>query len=230
VREGFEDRAASIESQMGRLGLNFEYMLEGDMVDLDDRGLERWFSGYMRNVHPMASCSTKHLLCYEKVAREEWPAVLILEDDALLADAFVQVVEGAAAEIDRDHRPLDPWYISLENSGLRFVPVADRRPGTFLYSATTGRCAGGYMVNLAMAKMLLAAAEGGGLSVQIDTFIDQSLPSDDVQAFWCEPPVVEQGSHSGVFTSSLVGHERSLSRRIGWAIRKMLRRVKYRLM
>ncbi len=213
---------------MQRLGLDFEYMLEGDMADLDEQGLERWFSGFMKDVHAMSSCSTKHLLCYEKLVREEWPAILILEDDALLADNFVQVVEGVAAEIERDHRPLDPWYVSLENSGLRFVAGADRKSGQYLYPTTTGRCAGGYMISLAMAKTLLEAAEGGGLSVQIDTFIDQVLPSEDVQAFWCEPTVVEQGSHSGAFSSSLVGHDKSRLRRLGWALRKMLRRLKSR--
>ena len=84
------------------------------------------------------------------------------------------------------------------------------------------------MISLAMAKTLLEAAEDGGLSVPIDTFIDQVLPREDVQAFWCEPTVVEQGSHSGAFSSSLVGHDKSRSRRVGWAIRKVLRRVKSR--
>lgn len=228
VREGFEDRAASIQAQLDRVRLDFDYMLDGDMVDIDDHVLERWFSGEMKAVSAQTSCAVKHLLCYERMVREEWPAALMLEDDALLTDDFIAVVEGVVAELERDHRLLDPWYVSLENSHLRFVRGADRNRGQYLYATEKGRCTGGYMINLAMARSVLAAAEGGGLAIPIDLFIDELLPRDDVQAFWCEPTVVEQGSHSGVFASSLLGHGKGLVRRAVWTYRKTLRRVKYR--
>lgn len=184
VREGFEDRAASIQAQLDRVRLDFDYMLDGDMVDIDDHVLERWFSGEMK---------------------------------------------GVVAELERDHRLLEPCYVSLENSHLRFVRGADRNRGQYLYATEKGRCTGGYIINLAMARAILAAAEGGGLAIPIDLFIDELLPRDDVQAFWCEPTVVEQGSHSGVFSSSVDGHRKGLVRRVVWTYRKALRRVKYRL-
>ena len=41
VREGYEDRAAHIDAMMARLGLSFEYMLDGDKCDLTPEVLDR---------------------------------------------------------------------------------------------------------------------------------------------------------------------------------------------
>ena len=47
VRHGAEDRAAFIERQLGRLGIEFEYVLDGDRDQLTPAVMARWFRGTM---------------------------------------------------------------------------------------------------------------------------------------------------------------------------------------
>ena len=57
VREGYEDRAAHIDAMMKRLGLQFEYILDGDKTDLTPEILNRWFAGPMKCVQGATSCA-----------------------------------------------------------------------------------------------------------------------------------------------------------------------------
>ncbi|MEM1450340.1 MAG: glycosyltransferase family 25 protein [Planctomycetota bacterium] len=226
VKEGYEDRRASIERQLAEAGLEFSFMLDGDIPDLSEERLERWFSDYMRSASPTTSCACKHLLIWEDLVASGARAALVLEDDALLAGNFVEVVQAAVVELEREHRLDDPWFVSLENSTLRFVPSKDRRAGRYLYPASKGRCTGAYLIGAAFAKQMLEGAEGGGMDQPVDHYIDRYLARDDIQSFWCEPTVVEQGSHAGIFATGIGTPRTSLLHRVHWSIRKLFRHRK----
>ncbi|MEM9379047.1 MAG: glycosyltransferase family 25 protein [Planctomycetota bacterium] len=226
VKQGFEDRRVSIERQLGERRLEFEFMLDGDVADLSRERMDRWFSGQLAEASPKTSCACKHLLIWEAVVERGERAALVLEDDALLSKDFVEVVEAAVAEMEREHRIDDPWFVSLENSTLRFVPSKERRPGQYLYPASKGRCTGAYLMGDALARKMLEAAEGGGVDVPVDWYVDRWLERADVQPFWCEPTVVEQGSHAGVFATALGRPRTSWLHRVHWSVRKMFRRMK----
>ena len=67
VKKGYEDREACIIDQFGRLGIEFEWILDHDKHDLTPDVLERY--GYHGDIPPEAiSCSMKHIAAWERIA------------------------------------------------------------------------------------------------------------------------------------------------------------------
>ena len=89
VRNGAEDRAAFIEGQLARLGIEFEYVLDGDRDRLTPEVMARWFRGTMATPTPDTSCSFKHLTACERIVRDGHDSALVLEDDVVLPPGFV---------------------------------------------------------------------------------------------------------------------------------------------
>ena len=138
VRTGAEDRAASIEAQLRQRGIAFEYVLEGDMEDLEPVLLDRYFTGMMKRVHPKTSCCCKHIIAYSRMMRDGHQSALILEDDIQLSADFVEALNASVAELRaRDDARPDTAVISLENSGLTPV-VSTASPASRSTGPTTG--------------------------------------------------------------------------------------------
>jgi glycosyl transferase, family 25 len=219
VRTGAEDRAASIEAQLRQRGIEFEYVLEGDMEDLEPVLLDQYFTGMMKRVHPKTSCCCKHIIAYSRIVRDGHQNALILEDDIQLDANFVDALATSVAELRArtDARP-QASVISLENSGL--TPVSRPEPGVTLYQSDHGRCTGAYWLGRESAELFLRRAETVKVDRYTDHFQNIFYQSGQVQVWWREPPVAEQGSHSGKFDSLLDGKRGGLVKRTRWATQK----------
>jgi len=230
VKKGYESRRCSIERRMTALEIPFEFMLDGDIPDLDAHLMHRWFAP---NMQPNAatSCACKHLLMYERLLAEGWPGALILEDDILLADDFVAVFNATLEELGATDggRHAKAW-ISYENSTLRMPPRRDLRDGQLLYRTKEPRCTGAYYIGAAAAKGLLDVASSRKLNQPIDWFVgdvarDASSPID---IYWCHPPVAEQGSMNGTFDSMDSRRRSGLIRRVKWIADKWYKAARHR--
>jgi GR25 family glycosyltransferase involved in LPS biosynthesis len=219
VRTGAEDRAASIEAQLQQRGIAFEYVLDGDMEDLEPVLLDRYFTGMMKRVHPKTSCCCKHIIAYSRMMRDGHQSALILEDDIELSVDFVEALNASVAELRaRDDARPDTAVISLENSGL--TPVVSSEPGVSLHRADHGRCTGAYWLGRGSAALFLYRAETDKVDRYTDHFQNIFFQSGEVDIWWREPPVAEQGSHSGRFDSLLDGKRSGLLKRTRWLTRK----------
>ena len=223
VGTGAEARAASIERQLARLGIAFEYVLDGDMHQLTPELLDRWFDGPMKCVQPRTSCCTKHLIAYGRILRDGWRDALVLEDDIILSDDFVEALNASLRELrQRPGSRADEAYISLENSGLRPISkIASRYdPGTTLYRADRGRDTGAYWLARTAAGRFLARAETEKVAEATPFFQNILFQSGAVELYWRHPAVAEQGSHSGKFDSLLTPRRTGRMRRPRWLARK----------
>jgi GR25 family glycosyltransferase involved in LPS biosynthesis len=222
VSTGAEERAASIERQLARHGIDFEYVLEGDMKDLTPEWLDRWFDGVMKCVQPRTSCCSKHLIAYQRMLRDGWRDALVLEDDIFLADDFVVELNASLGELrKRQGGRTDEAFISLENSGLRPLHKVGRYvPGTTLYRAVNGRDTGAYWLARTAAERFLARAETEKVAEATPFFQRILFRSGTVELYWRHPPIAEQGSHSGKFDSLLTVRRTGLMRRPRWLARK----------
>lgn len=227
VKHGYEERRRSIERQLDSLGIEFEFMLDGDIADIDEEMWSRWFAGRF-GPGPSQSCSCKHLLMYRRIAEAGWPGALILEDDIFLAGDFATVFEASLAELrERDLEAVRAAWISYENSTLRTPPWSELRRGRYLYRAMVPRCTGAYYIGAGAAQALLHAAE----TIKVDTPIDmwvtamaKRLP-DDLHIYWCHPTVAEQGSMNGRFDSMDSRRTASIWRRAKWTADKWYKSV-----
>ena len=222
VSTGAEDRAASIERQLARHGISFEYVLERDMTDLTPEWLEQWFAGPMKVVQPRTSCCSKHLVACQRMLRDGWNDALILEDDMFLSDDFVEELNASLKELRaRPDARVDESYISLENSGLRpLSKIATWQPGVTLYRAAKGRDTGAYWLGRGTAAQFLARATAAKISESTPFFQNLVFESGAVDLYWRHPAIAEQGSHSGKFDSLVTAHRVGRMRRPRWLARK----------
>ena len=219
VRKGAEDRAAFIEQQLARLGIQFEYVLDGDRDQLSPEVMARWFRGAMAAPTADTSCSFKHLTACERIVRDGHDTALVLEDDIVLPAHFVEALNRSIGEL-RSRADASPGiaYISLENTGLEtFVPPVG---GQTLVRADHGRAAGAYWLSRGAAERLLHRAERERLEEPFDHFQNRLARSGEMQLWWRHPAIAEQGSHNGMFNSMLAPERGGPLRRLKWLARK----------
>lgn len=223
VRNGYEARAAHIDSMLARLGLNYEYMLDGDISDLSPELIRRWFApgSVMSAPSAVTSCTMKHLYACMSIIDRGLPGAVVLEDDIALRDDFRNVVEESLAEL-----PEGPAIISYEDTRLRFVPYSMRRPGKVLYPGDRDRFAGAYYINAAGARAILDAAAGGHIDRPIDLYHRMLLDKGKLRYWWTHPCVATQGSFNGLFASTLSPDR---GKAVIWKVKRLYRKALYRL-
>ena len=219
VRKGAEDRAAFIERQLARLGIEFEYVLDGDRDQLTPQVMARWFHGAMATPTADTSCSFKHLTACERIVRDGHDTALVLEDDIVLPAHFVEALNRSITELrTRADASAGIGYISLENTGLEtFIPPVD---GHTLVRADHGRAAGAYWLSRGAAERLLHRAERERLGEPFDHFQNRLARTGEIELWWRHPAIAEQGSHNGMFNSMLAPDRAGPLRRLKWRARK----------
>lgn len=195
----FTQRRQFIEAQMKTLGLPFEFVLDFDIPDIPEDLRRQIFRD--DSLSPaQQSCALKHWQAHRLMVERQIPRALVLEDDVILSAAFWPALEGLMQE---ELVLGDPHVTFLGCGGHYYVPHDQIRPGQWLYPRNQGKFADSYILSLETAKRRLDWIESNGITQPIDhTFehIDRVLGTP---MFWLEPPVVEQGSHNGMFSSTL---------------------------
>jgi glycosyl transferase family 25 len=195
----FVQRRRFIEAQMKALGLPFEFVLDFDIPAIPAELKQRLFRD--DSLSPaQQSCALKHWQAHRLIVERQISRALVLEDDVILSSAFWPALEG----LMREELVLgDPHVTFLGCGGHYYVPHDQIRPGQWLYPRNQGKFADSYILSLKTAKKRLDWIDRHGITQPIDhTFehIDRELGTP---MFWLEPPVVEQGSHNGMFSSTL---------------------------
>lgn len=133
-------------------------------------------------------------------SKSDW--ILILEDDAVPSeDAFMQIQKILLTITAKNS------WISL-NSGASLVRTSsDPKPdsnGLFKVKPATTRCAVSYLVSGDLAARMIDLVDKLGVPrwLPIDVVYQALLRKTNAQSYWQEPPVFEQGSESGKYTSA----------------------------
>lgn len=227
VAKGYEDRARHIERMMAEHGLDFEYMLDGDIPTLSPGRLAEYFSPEFGVANAFTSCSCKHLLACRRIVDGGLDGAVVMEDDAVLFKRFGEVLGKALAELAAEGNP--PSIVSFEDSRLRFVPRSLRRRGRVLYRGDRDRLAGCYYINRAGAEAVLDYARSHKLDRPIDNFHRLMLDRGLINYWWTQPAVATQGSFTGLFPSSLSTRYSRLATPIVWKLKLFWRKFIYLL-
>lgn len=200
VKSGSEERAKWMESMLGEMGIEFEYILDGDICDLSDERMARYFdpNSDMGDRIGVTSCAMKHILAMEKIVEQGYKRVLILEDDAILRKDFVKLFNRSLDEVDRRHSAEDPYFIFYEATHLWFIPRSKRRRGQMLYKPRGIQCTACYCVNDHFAKLFIEQTANKPLGIHIDEYYDWFINDNGSIAFYqSHPDLCMQGSHGG---------------------------------
>jgi len=195
----FVERRRHVEAQLARFGLRGEFIHEHDADEIDAELDRRFFTGGELN-RGQKSCALKHVEALQRIAGHGWQRCLVLEDDVVLADGFIEGVEAALAETrDLPH----PFVVYIGAGGNFYTPASERRPGRRVYEAGKGRFADSYIAGAEEARLRLALIRERPMHKPIDVTFETIDRQAGIRFLWLEDPVVEQGSKLGLFRTSL---------------------------
>lgn len=224
LSKGAEMREKSIQSQMLKFKFNYEFMLRGDIADISQETYLHYFSGEMLNgITGVVSCALKHIYIYERIVELNLENAIILEDDILLKNNFVEMCTKALTELThRTDIDKDCYFISLETNG-KYVNASEVIKNQVLYKKNTGRFAGAYLISNKVARLILEEIKNTKCDKPIDWFHNQLSEKGVFPIYWIHPIVAEQGSHNGNFDSFLEPRFANHYQKIKWRIESYIK-------
>lgn len=197
--KSFVERRRHIESQLARFGLRGEFIHDFDADEITAELDRRYFAGDELN-RGQKSCALKHVEALRRIADRGWQRCLVLEDDAVLADDFIEGVRASLAETrDLDH----PFVVYIGAGGNFYTPASRRQPGRRIYPADKGRFTDSYIAGAEEARLRLTLIQAQPMRKPIDNVFDAIDRQAGIRFLWLEDPVVEQGSKLGIFRSAI---------------------------
>jgi len=223
--KSFVERRRHVEAQLARFGLRGEYIHDFDADEITPELDRECFAG--DELSPgQKSCALKHVEALQRIAAHGWQRCLVLEDDVVLADGFVEGVQAALAETrDLPH----PFVIYIGAGGNFYTPASRRQPGRRIYEANKGRFTDSYVAGAEEARLRLAAIRSQPMHKPIDVTFETIDRQVGIRFLWLEDPVVEQGSKLGMFQSSLEPAPPNWLQGLRYRLERLRRRYLYQL-
>jgi glycosyl transferase family 25 len=219
AKKGYEMHEARINTLFGQIGLKHEFVTDGDPSCFTEDLLGNYFSSDIRDRlgDGILSCTLNHILSYEKMVQNGDKYALVFENDPFFLGDFVEKIGRITKEADT----LKPGFIiSLENTTLEFPPRKTVRKGKLLYKADHGRCAGGYLIDLEGARLILEDLNTRKSKQVIDWWHNTLIDNGVISMYWAHPPIMEQGSHNGTMSSTISTKSSNTKRKLAWRAQK----------
>jgi len=198
--ELLKERFDFMKSQLDKLGIIFKFITQEPEENLfidssENRRAKRQIFGSFEDrslTKAEKSLAWKHLLFLKEASQSSQPC-MILEDDAILFDNFVDVVNQLLEMKD--------WDIIFPGSGCNL-----RLNGTGLIKVShpASKCTDSYIVTPDIAKRLISTMEKS-IDLAIDWELNYQMMLHNANVYWLEPPIVTQGSQCGIMRSSING-------------------------
>lgn len=227
VKKGYEDRERSILEQFSRLEMPYEWVLDYDIVDINQDVLDRYKYHGEKLGPAEISCSLKHIAAWERIAAGSSEGAFVFEDDVLIdIKRFKQLAAAAINEFQAGSRKVG--YVSLGDGCAMYVPWTKIRKGQMLYPAEQVRATDSYWITRETAQMRLAWIAEHGFCLPADHLINKIDNELEIPILWLAPTVVTQGSHTGRFASQIQAWDRGeLKEKIKWLVKKFRRKYLY---
>jgi glycosyl transferase family 25 len=219
AKQGYEFHEERINKLFSKIGLKHEFITDGDPTCFTEEILGKYFCSdiHDRLGNGILSCTLNHILSYEKMVKNGDKYALVFENDPFFLGNFVEKIGKIVKEADS----LTPGFIiSLENTTLEFPPRKTITKGKLLYKADHGRCAGGYLIDLEAAKLILEDLKTRKSEEVIDWWHNTLIKNEVIYMYWAHPPILEQGSHNGSMSSTISTKTSNLRRKLAWKAQK----------
>ena len=230
VKKGYEDRERSIVEQFNHLDMPYEWVLDYDIIDLDQEVLSHYKYHGDKLSPAEISCSMKHIAAWERIAAGDGEGAFVFEDDVLIdLKRFKELTSAAIKEFRAESRTIGS--ISLGDGCAMYVPWTKVKKGQMLYPAEQVRATDSYWLTRETAAMRLNWIKGHGFRLPADHLINKIDNELAIPLFWMAPTVVTQGSHTGRFASQIQSWDRGeLKEKVKWLVKKFRRKYLYPLL
>lgn len=227
---GQKEREAFIQTQLDRLGFPYEYILEGNMEDLTQEIIDKYFVDdgtpeTMHGVYPRTSCAYKGIRAYERIVEKELKGALIFEDDIRLFPGFKEKFYNSLDEIEHYHAD-EPLIANYEESSLLLVPRSKRKEGQYLYRAERDRFAGCYYITYKAAKAIVEYVQKNKCNTTLDRFHTKLTEQGLINYYWSYPCLAVQCSCDGSMPTMIPTKPRPL-KRLKWFYKRFYKHLLY---
>ena len=186
---------ARTEGSIFRLIANFlpskENLLLGSLPPLENMS------------NPLMEVTMMHIEALIRAKRREAEWTLVLEDDAILPNDILSRLYSLI--LTKSSKPI--WINLNSGAGLKRTKFDSKvnQLGLFQVRPPTTRCCTAYMINRSYLDKVLNNLSTYGIPnyVPIDFLMSILNRAVKAKSFWSEPPIIEQGSENGKFTSEL---------------------------
>jgi glycosyl transferase family 25 len=202
----FAERIAHIRRELGRHAIEFSFVLEHDADELQAETVEAMFAP-SRMRRAQQSLVLKHLSAWREALARQHRRILVFEDDAVLARDFAPRFDLAMQAAER----LAPgWLVYLGGADTKVPDRYFLSPGPLI--ALPIATAEGYATDAEAMRRRLAWLDGQRIAQPADHLIRSMDAALGIPQYWLRPPIVEQGSVTGIFPSVLDANRQKHSR------------------
>ena len=179
------ERKAYIDKKIKDLNLqNVEFFSEFDRNSTPDEVIKTYYKGDGLNAAQI--CITiSHVEIYKKVLENNYKSVLILEDDALFEDNFIEVLNKYMESVPEDY---DLLFLN-DGCGLHSKNIVSDK---IWYREYTSRTCCSYIVSNKCCNKLIPTIIP--FEHSIDWQINHETSNKALIIYWCEPTIVRDGS------------------------------------
>lgn len=193
------DRKNRLDTEFQTLGLSPTWITNHDADNLTWEDWSKYYSftNVFRPISPQElSLVIKHLSCYEQIVKNGQNFALILEDDVTFVDNFSELFDKYLSSV-----PDDFDLIFLGNCCNLRVP--DPHPEVYLYAKShpATKCTDSYIIKASAAEKLLKTMIP--CHAPADHELNAQLEQHNMKVYWLEPPLISQGSETGLYKSSV---------------------------
>lgn len=220
------DRENHMRKQLQKKNLDFSFVNEGDINEIDTSVLNEYFVGNMAKVCNATSCAYKHILACKKVAEGSDDLALILEDDIRFYSNYAELYE-IVDEVKR--RNIKNFILSLEDSILRYVPRSERVKGVRVYPKKKGRLTGAYLIDKEGAGNLMQYVRKEKVGIPMDWFHNLCVSNHVINMYWSQPVIAVQGSLDGSIKSLIDSKRYGFSRILLFKTQRLYKKLLYQV-
>lgn len=228
AKTGYEFHGQRVVDLFKKHNIPFEFVTEGTPESITPGIQEKYFTeAFVNHVRPGSlSCTLNHLFAMEKFLASEEEYGLFFEDDPCFLGSFQKGIEKLFPHIQQLEKG---FIVSLENTSLTFPSYWQTRKNKLLYRAKRGRMAGAYLMDKEAVQKAMDYCYQFKCGFLPDWFHNELIEKKIVKMYWAQPPIVEQGSHNGILSSSISSKAKSNKRIVQWKIRRFFKTVIGRL-
>lgn len=194
----FEDRINHVKKQMALHQIEYQFVFDFDIPDLNTSLLTDTFETEIVLDKPQQSLVLKHIQAWRLCVEHQFQNILVFEDDVILSDNFVPKLNQAIKAIEQK-----------QNAYLLFLGGADTKVSdAFLLSNESIveqpiATAEAYLTNHAACEKRMQWLSSHKVNLPADFLLRKMDPESGIVQYWLKEHIAEQGSVTGIFESSL---------------------------
>jgi len=147
------------------------------------------------------SVALHHIECFKKIVENDYEYALILEDDVILSDNFMNTLNNYISQLP------DIWDMLFIGDGCN-MHIKNRlinNPHSNIYLNNFTRCLDSYLITKRCASIILERMQMPNYRIirPVDLWLNDVIRNNKFNVYWSEPTIVTQGSINGTYKSCL---------------------------